>query len=196
MKKHLSALVFFILVLSPFLLSQESKCKLFIKGGISDYGGTSLFMISGGAGEWKIGPILGLGIEYDLNKNWFLQGTIEYSYSTFGENVYYTESLESGNNSVTDIMGNLKKRWNWFYLIAGVGYSFQNSTDSYVLGNYNGEKYRRIKSFGTSTNILTGIIGIGFEFCILQNTDIFLEGSWRIRKYVTPVVQLGINYNL
>ncbi len=178
------------------LIAQDSKFKLLVKGGISDYGDVNLSFGNGGAGEWKIGPIVGLGVEYDLQKNWFLQGTIEYSQNTFDGTVLYPEILEPGSNSVVDLLANIKKRWNWFYLAVGIGYSFQNSSDSYASSTENGAEFRRLVSEGTTSNILSGLLGVGFEFNIFENINVFLEGSWRLRKYVSPAVQIGINYNL
>jgi opacity protein-like surface antigen len=189
-------LIFFILIFSINLLAQDSKFKLFIKGGISDYGDVNISFGNGGAGEWEIGPIVGLGVEYDLQKNWFLQGTIEYSENTFDRTVYYAETLEPGSNSVVDLLANIKKRWNWFYLAVGIGYSFQSSSDSYVSGTEDETEFRKLVYEGTTSSILSGLLGVGFEFNILQDINVFLEGSWRLRKYVTPSVQLGINYNL
>lgn len=191
--------LYIIIIVSIFsinLIAQDSKFKLLIKGGISDYGDVNLSFGNGGAGEWKIGTIVGLGVEYDLKKNWFLQGTIEYSQNTFDGTVYNPKTLEPGSNSVLEILANIKKRWNWFYLALGIGYSFQNSSDSYATSVENGAEFRRLIYEGTTSNILSGLIGLGFEFNIVENINVFLEGSWRLRKYITPVAQLGINYNL
>ena len=189
-------LIIFISILSTNLLAQDSKLKLLVKGGISDYGDVNLSFGNGGAGDWKIGPIVGLGVEYDLQKNWFLQGTIEYSQNTFDGTAFYPETLEPGSNSVVDLLANIKKRWSWFYLAVGIGYSFQNSSESYASSSENGAEYRRLVSEGTTSNMLSGLLGVGFEFNIFENINVFLEGSWRLRKYVSPAAQIGINYNL
>jgi opacity protein-like surface antigen len=178
------------------MIAQDSRFKLFIKGGISDYGDVNLSFGNGGAGEWKIGPIVGLGVEYDLRKSWFLLGTIEYSQNTFDGTVFYPETLEPGSNSVVDLLANIKKRWNWFYLTVGIGYSLQNSSESYASSDENGAEHRRFVSKGMTSNIVSGLLGVGFEFNIFENISVFLEGSWRLRKYVSPAAQLGINYNL
>jgi hypothetical protein len=189
-------LIIFISIFSINLFAQDSKFKLLIKGGISDYGDVNLSFGNGGAGEWKIGPIVGLGIEYDLQKNWFLQGTIEYSQNTFDGIVYYTETFEQGSNSVVDVLANIKKRWNWFYLVVGIGYSFENSSDSYVSSTEDGTEFRKLVYEGTTSSTLSGFLGVGFEFNIMEDINLFLEGSWRLRKYVSPAAQIGINYNL
>jgi len=181
------------------LIAQDSKFKLFIKVGISDYADVQGIQVSGSsnAGEWKIGPILGLGTEYTLGKDWFIQGTFEYSYNVYGAPVADSETLERGSNSVIDLMGNIKKKWDWFYLLGGIGFSSQNSSDSYASGELsNGESYRRLTYEGTSLKVFTGLLGIGLEYYFFEQIGFFLEGSWRFRKYVTPVAELGINYKI
>ena len=178
--------------------AQDSNVKLLFKGGISEYGSVQGISISGGGGPgaWYVGPILGTGLEYDLSRNWFLQGTFEYSENKYGGLVAITETMERGKNSVVDIMGSIKKRWDWFYLIGGVGFSFQKSTDSFISYSYEGEYFRRRVYQGDSKVVLTGLMGIGFELYPMEELGFFLEGSWRIRVYVTPVAQLGIIYKL
>ncbi len=191
-------ILFFLFLISNLGMAQSSKFKILLKGGVSDYGGVQGLQVSssGGPGDWKVGPVFGLGTEYYLGKNWFAQGTVEYSTNIYGATVHYTESLERGHNSVLDFMVNLKKRWSWFYLISGVGYSVQNSTDSYSSGYFNGEKFRQKSFQGSSTNVLTGLIGIGVEFYLFEDVAIFLEGSWRLRKYVSAITELGFLYKL
>ena len=92
-------------------------------------------------------------------------------------------------------MLNIKKRWSWFYIISGIGFSSQHSTDSYVTGYYGAYNYGYVIE-GKSSNGMALLIGIGFEFSIFQNIDIFLENSWRIRNCTSPVVQSGISYEL
>lgn len=185
-------------LLSTLSLAQDSKYKVILKGGITSYSGVQGFVVSGGGGDgiWKIGPVGGVGTEYDLGKSWFAQGTLEYSYSIFGDEVHHSESLERGHNTVIEVMGNIKKKWNWFYLITGVGYSTQNSTDTYKSGFINGERFHYVYYKGTSTNILTGLLGIGLEFNIVDDLGIFMEGSWRLRKYVSSITEIGVLYRL
>lgn len=197
MKKIKLSLIIFLLLL-PHLSAQNSDFKILIKGGISEYGGVNGIIISGssGADAWYSGPIIGGGFEYSLSNNWFLQSTFEYSYNTYGALVAVSESMERGENTVVDIMGNIKKRWNWFYIIGGAGFSFQKSTDSFITGFYEEEFYRRNVYRGSSNVVLTGLMGVGIEFYPVENIAIFLEGSWRLRVYVTPVAQLGVGFKL
>lgn len=188
-----------IIILSTSLFAQNSGFNIFIKGGISDYAGVHGIQVSGasGAGQWKIGPILGLGTEYTLGKDWFIQGTFEYSYNVYGASVAVSETMERGSNSVIDLMGNIKKRWDWFYILGGIGVSSQNSSDSYVSGeSSNGVSYRYLTYEGTSSKVFTGLLGIGLEYYFFEQIGFFLEGSWRFRKYVTPVAELGVNYKI
>jgi len=132
-----------------------------------------------------------------LGKDWFVQGTLEYSNNVYGAPVAVSETMERGSNVVIDLMGNIKKRWDWFYLLGGIGFSSQNSSDSYVSGELsNGESYRYITYEGSSSQVITGLLGIGLEYYFFPRTGFFLEGSWRFRKYVTPVAQFGINYKI
>jgi hypothetical protein len=103
------------------LIAQDSKFKLFIKGGISDYGLVNLsIQKSGNASDdfWEIGPIIGAGLELSYGEDWFFQSTIEYSQNTYNGYVPYTyrgpvpgqETIEPGTNTVVDWMMNLKKK--------------------------------------------------------------------------------------
>lgn len=54
------------------LFAQDSKFKLFIKGGISDYGIVNLsIQNSGNASDdfWEIGPIIGTGLELSYGED-------------------------------------------------------------------------------------------------------------------------------
>jgi opacity protein-like surface antigen len=195
-----------ISILSTNLLAQDSKFKLLVKGGITDYGLVNLsIQKSGNASDdfWEIGPIIGAGLELSYGDNWYFQSTIEYSQNTYNGYVPYTyrgpvssqETIEPGTNTVVDWMLNIKKRWSWFYIISGIGFSSQHSTDSYVSGYYGVYNYD-YKIEGKSSNGMALFIGIGFEFPIFQNMDVFLENSWRIRNCTSPVIQSGISYEL
>ncbi len=187
-----------LLLLSHYVIAQNSNYKIYLKVGISDYGAVEGIAISGshGAGPWNTGPIIGFGLEYDLKRNWYLQGSFDYSSSIYGGLVATSEMMERGSISVSDILVNIKKRWNWFYLLGGIGFSYQSSSNSYNSGFVNGVYFRREVYKGTSKTILAGLMGIGIEIYFFDSIGIFLEGSWRLREYVTPVAQLGINYRL
>lgn len=186
------------LLISHYVIAQNSNYKIFLKGGISDYGAVEGLQVSGGhgAGPWYTGPIIGFGLEYDLERNWYLQGMFDYSYNIYGGLVATSETMERGSISVVDFLVNIKKRWNWFYIIGGIGLSSLESSDSYISGYVDKVFFQRNVYGGTSNTVLAGLVGIGIEFHLFDNVGIFLEGSWRLREYVTPVAQLGINYKL
>jgi len=184
-------------------LAQSPNNLILLKGGTAGYGNIQGIQISGGGGpgSWKIGPILGVGIEHELNKSWSLQATFEYSNNIYDGSKAWIDSLIIGKNTVVDLMGNIKKKWNWFYLIAGVGFSIQKSSETYSVAYdtsiYSGGRYYKyIVNEGTSSNGLTGLLGIGFQFRIVKNIEFFFEGSIRGRRYGSTAAQLGIIHEM
>lgn len=191
--------VILCIMLSANISAQSPALKLILKAGVSEYGSVQGLQVSGGSGPgvWYIGPIVGAGVEAHLNNNWHTQFTVEFSYNKYGEEVHHTESLERGKNRVIDLMANLKKRWGWFYIISGAGYSFQKNTATYSSGYLSsGAYFHYLKYEASSSNVFTGLFGFGVEFELTRSAGIFLEGTWRLRKYVTPVLQLGISQKL
>ncbi|NCQ18602.1 MAG: hypothetical protein COZ80_13115 [Ignavibacteria bacterium CG_4_8_14_3_um_filter_37_9] len=184
-------------------LAQSSNNRILLKGGTAGYGNIQGIQISGGGGpgDWKIGPILGVGIERELNKSWSLQATFEYSNNIYDGSKAWKDSLIIGKNTVVDLMGNIKKKWNWFYLIAGVGFSIQKSSETYSVAYDNsiysgGRYYKYIMNEGTSAKGLTGLLGIGIQFRIVKNIEIFFEGSIRGRRYGSTAAQIGIIHEI
>jgi len=190
-----------IISLSADGLAQSSNNLILLKGGTAGYGNIQGLQVdgNGGPGRWKIGPIIGIGIEHDLNFGWSVQGTVEYSSNIYDGSKTWEDSLIIGKNTVVDLMGNIKKKWNWFYLIAGVGFSIQKSSDTYSVAYSNspyagGGYYRYIVNEGTSSKGLTGLLGIGIEFNISKKIGLFLETSIRGRRYGSGVTQVGVNF--
>lgn len=64
------------------------------------------------------------------------------------------------------------------------------------MSGYYGDYNYGYKIEGKSSNGMALLIGIGFEFSIFPNIDIYLEHSWRIRNCTSPVIQSGISYEL
>ncbi|MCK9426653.1 MAG: hypothetical protein M0Q21_11490 [Ignavibacteriaceae bacterium] len=192
-----------IISLSADGLAQSSNNLILLKGGTAGYGNIQGLQVdgNGGPGRWKIGPILGVGIERELNKSWSLQATFEYSNNIYDGSKTWEDSLTIGKNTVVDLMGNIKKKWNWFYLLAGVGFSIQKSSDTYAVAFGNsiyegGRYYKLIFNEGTSSNGLTGLLGIGIQFHLVKNIEFFFEGSIRGRRYGSAAAQLGIIHEI
>lgn len=186
----------FIIILSISTSAQNSKYSIILKGGTAGYGNIQGLQIdgNGGPGRWKIGPMLGVGIERELNKSWSLQATFEYSNNIYDGSKTWEDSLIIGKNTVVDLMGNIKKKWSWFYLIAGVGFSIQKSSDTYYHSTYTaGGYYKHIVNEGTSAQVLTGLLGMGVQFKITKSIEFFIEGSIRGRRYGSTAAQLGIS---
>ncbi len=137
-----------------------------------------------------------MGIEFNIKHGFYFQATLEYSRHLYDGLAAAGELMERGTSKVVDFMGSMKKRWDWFYLTGGLGFSFQTSENSYISGKYDGQSFRHIIYIGSSSNVITGSLGFGFNINTGKRIEIFLEGTLRIRKYVTPVCEIGIIYNL
>ena len=195
--------IILLAILSVDGFAHSSNYKILLKGGRTKYGDIKGFEVSGsgGSGSWKFGPIIGTGIERDINKSWSLQATLEYSFNIYDDSKTWAQATSIGKNTVVDIMGNIKKKWNWFYLFAGVGFSIQKSSETYSVVYDNsiysgGHYYKYIVNEGTSSKGLTGLLGIGFQFRIVKNIEIFFEGSIRGRRYGSTAAQLGIIHEI
>ncbi len=205
LKKNNTNILFIILVtiLSLDGFGQSPNAGILLKCGNTKYANIHGFQFAGGngPGTWKFGPIIGTGIEYNINKSWSAQATLEYSYNIYDDSKTWTHSLIIGKNTVVDIMGNIKKKWSWFYFIAGVGYSIQKNSETYSIVYDNsiysgGRYYKYIFDEGTSANVLTGLLGVGSQFKITNSIDFFIEGSIRGRRYGSTAAQLGIIYEI
>lgn len=167
------------------------------KGGLSSYGSVQGFAVGGGGGDqsWKLGPIIGLGVRIRTSDAFAIDGLIEYSTHRYA--VKYDWEIPPINDPRNRILeftttGRLSFRIVDIVHVAflgGVSISSHHKDDKVYPNTPYITPGRRAVDVG-------GILGIASDVRVSKSIEISLEGSWRMRFYVTPVVQLGIAYGL
>lgn len=186
----------FVTILCQQLASAQ---EVFIvgKGGISSYGAVQGFAVGGGGGDqsWKLGPIIGLGARIRTSDAFAIEGLFEYSTHRYAVKYEWEiPPINDPRNRILEFttMGRLSFRLVdivHFVFLGGVSISYHHKDDIVPPNSQYITPGRRAVDVG-------GILGIGSEVRISKSIEISLEGSWRMRFYVTPVVQLGIAYGL
>jgi hypothetical protein len=167
------------------------------KCGVSSYGTVYIGSVGGGGGDhnWKTGPIFGIGARIRTSDTFAAEGVVEYSFHRY-------DSQWSGQISNDPLNGILEltaiPRWSigiydvvYLDILGGLGISYQHldgKVVTYGTSQYTGPH--------TDLVVLSGLLGIGLEVRVSKSIELSLEGSWRLRTYVTPVAQLVIAYAL
>ena len=168
------------------------------KGGLSSYGSAYFGNLAGSGGDqnWKSGPIVALGARMRTSEAFAFEGLVEYSTHRYAPREWENPPSNNPKNSILEVTTTGRLSIGIFggtYLdiIGGVGLSSQHKDErTTVQGN---SVYttpgRQAVDFGA-------ILGTGLEVRVSRSIELSLEGSWRMRFYVTPVVQLGVAYAL
>lgn len=180
----------------PLVFSQE----MFVvgKGGLSWYGSAYIGNLGGSGGDqnWKSGPIMALGARIRMSDAIAFEGLVEYSTHRYAPREWESPPINSPKNSILEVTTTGRVSFGIFdgsYLdiIGGVGISSQHKDERVTL--YMNSRYttpgRQAVDFGA-------VLGTGLEVRLSRTIELSLEGSWRMRFYVTPVVQLGFAYAL
>lgn len=180
------------------LYAQENKLSPFFDVGrasdndaIGNFGGGG-----GGIQAWNPGPIFRIGTDYKLNKSFYAQGFISYSFYKY-DGIYgsYGEKTSIGYNNILDIMSVIKWKIGIFYLNLGAGISHQFNDDIRYLEE---NQYHKTTAFIHSKNktVLAGQFGLGFDIHIYDRFSILAEGDLFFREYLGSAWLLGIKYSL
>jgi hypothetical protein len=193
--KALVLVSWMMLLYSPLLWTQT----LFVvgKGGISSYGSVYIGNFGGGGGDqnWKPGPIVGLGMRVRTGDGFAVDGLVEYSIHSYATEL--SEPIANDpKNSIFEFTATGRLSFGiveamYIDIIGGVGISSQHEDE--VVTIYQNSQYT---SPGKESVDFGAVLGVGVEARISKKIELLLEGSLRMRTYVTPVVQLGIAYAL
>lgn len=173
------------LPLHTHLLAQ--KVSFIAQAGVSSYGSGSIGGLGTGGGDnsWKTGPIMGIGTRVALTQAFSVGATIEYSTHRYDPGEFGTNY--DATNTVLYLNGIGQLRFGLF-----------DPFDGSILGGIN-LTYQDRDPTGTPglTELdVGGLLGVGLTAGLSSHVEVFLEGSLRIRTYVTPVAQIGIAYAL
>jgi hypothetical protein len=194
---YLLVSILIILFYCSNIFAQEKPLSLVLKGGNADY---NISIGSFGGGEpdytyWKTGPQFSAGIEFPLNSKFSFQGLANFSIHNFDERFSWGEKVNNAQNRLYDIMGNIKYNIGIFYLIGGMGFSYQNGDAvKYLVATefHNAEILHNAKN----KFVLAGLLGLGFDIKIYQQFSIIAEADINMRQYMGTAAVLGIKYSL
>lgn len=169
------------------------------KGGISSYGSV-FFNIAGPASgdqNWKSGPILGLGVRLRTSKSFALEGLVEYSTHPY-KDTYDWDSppLNDPRNMVLDFSAVGRVSFHiidvvYIGILGGPAVSWHQKDE--VIKIF--PSYRSV-SPGRNAVDLGAVLGVALDARLSRRIEFSLEGTLRMRFYVTPVTQIGVAYAL
>ncbi len=189
--------IFLVLVIVSLSLTRDltaQKLSLIAQVGRSGYdqpGG----MAEGGDASWKDGIIAGIGVRLKASKCLEADGTIEYSTHKYGIWPWGETPSSGSRNTIWDlnIVGRLPLRLTKLVsvsLSAGVGFWYQKEDRVTFILN---PQYARPEE---SNKGIGGVLGGGVKLDLSDGIQVYSDVTWRIRKYVTTVIQIGVAYGL
>jgi hypothetical protein len=178
----------FLSFLCPYPLSAQDVFVV-AKAGRSSYGSLYVGPVGGGGGDthWKSGPIISLGARLRTSEAFAADAMVEYSTHAYAAPTWEDPPIGDPRNRLVDVtaLGRSSFRFvgpSHFVFMYGLGVSFQR---------------KDVPNSPVSSNDFTGcvILGLGVEVRAFGNLEFAIEGSLRIRRYVTPVAALGVAYS-
>jgi hypothetical protein len=179
-------------------IASAPKLYLLLQGGRSSYGTVYIGNFGGGGGDqhWKPGPIVGVGVRWKTSGTFALDGVVEYSSHAY-KPYEWDEVPVKGDprNTIFEINAVARPSLRlgetiWASLAFGPGYWFQSIDEVTWEGH---ETWKRPGESASGVGFLLGL-SVGVE--LARPLDLYLDGNLRCRKYVTPVVQLGLAYRI
>jgi opacity protein-like surface antigen len=190
------ALITFSFIHGRIALAQS--IAVVAKAGISSYGAVNIGSFGGDGGDthWKKGPIVSLGARLRTSDRFAVDAAVEYSWHRYDPGMWDIPVVNDPKNRILDLVAAARLSFPIFNLfdiniIGGPELSYQNK-DGLV------QVYGSYRNVGTGRKAidLGAALGIGVEVELSKMVEVWLEGSWRMRFYVTPVAQLGVAYTL
>ncbi len=187
MNRPIGVLVF-LTVLPSQSHAQVPNLSILLKGGLSLY--NEVGFAPSGDTRWKTGFIFGAGAQLAITEDWSLQALFEYS--THAYKPYSFEILANEpRNTITEFIGNVKRRFGVFFLQAGVGISHQQRDDVIEIGFGGWQEHKGQRDTRVIANF-----GLGFEMQVFGNFNLLAEFNFRDRQYVSELIQAGLAYQL
>ena len=196
MKQSVKALYGCLIILSVHSSSAQGL-RLCGHFGFSSYGAVALGGLGTGGGsdqEWKRGWIVGIGVQVPQSEHFSLNGLLEFSSHEFQSTSGSPIPVNDPRNSILELSWIGKFRISIvdpvaLSLFPGISVYYQHK-DERVYSNP-GIHSQEESRFGVA-----GVIGAGLSLRCSEKVDVYVDGSWRMRAYVTPVVVLGIAYDI
>jgi hypothetical protein len=198
MGKHFLLLSITVIFFNCFdARAQQNDISLLLKVGNSDYN-DSIGSFGGGGPDytyWHPGPKLSAGIEILLNRRFSFQGLASFSIYNFDEKYSWGNEVNDATNRLYDLMANIKLNIGIFYLLGGIGFSYQNGDEvdflEYSQYHQPGKLYNAKDKF-----VVAGLFGLGFDIKIYKQYSLIAEADINMREYMGSAAMLGIKYSL
>ncbi|MCB2205101.1 hypothetical protein KQI65_10155 [bacterium] len=185
-----------LLGMLPVSSLQAQSYAVVVKGGYSDYGEACIGGIGGGGCEWnwERGPILGIGIRRRTSESFAVEAVLDYSWHRYRGGEWEMNLVNEPWNRILEL--NAIARYSialyrpvYFNLLGGMGLSYQDKDD--LVREYDGQVYT---TAGVESFHVSGVLGFALEGRVADRIELSLEGTWHMRYYISPTVQLGIAY--
>jgi len=190
-------LICFCFVLSTFSYAQDLGAV--IKVGNSHYGAVYIGSVGGSGGDynWKVGQIVSVGTYFRLTQGPTLETLIEYSTHNYSPQSWESNPTNDPRNTVLELTADSRFSILSFSiahldLLGGLSLSREHE-DMIQWKDSPTSSYERPSRTRTDLSVLAGT---GIEFQITSTITIILDGTWRMRYYLTPVAQLGVAYSI
>ena len=193
MKKLFLSLFVIFTIYSLNTAAQEKDLSILVKFGQSNY--RVVFWYENASRPiWKNGFQFSAGIEKQLNSRLSLQGLFVYSVHGFDEKFAWGEKVNDAKNRIYDLIGNLKLNIGIFYVLGGVGISYQNSATVRYL-EWKPYHNTTILSAAKEKFVIAGLLGLGLDIKILEQINIITEADINMREYGGTSLLIGFKYS-
>lgn len=177
---------------------QAQRYAVVAKGGYIDYAGACIGSLGGGGCDrnWERGPIIGLGMRLRTSESFAIEGILDYSWHGYARKEWETSLVNDPWNRIVEL--NTIARLSiglyqqvYLDLLGGIGLSYQDKDD--LVHAYPERVYT---TAGVQSFHVSGVLGLALEGRVADRIEVSLEGTWQMRTYISPAVQLGIAYVL
>lgn len=199
-------LFFFMPCFMPGLYAQFHNISALVKAGnatfnddIGGFGGEGLSSYR----DWINGRMLSAGIELPVIQNLDLQILFTYSDFDFDESRTQGIKVNKAKNRVYDLMGELRYKIGFFYLIGGAGISyqkgdavsFQSGWETFFQSGWETMQISEVHYKAKDRFGLGSLLGIGVNFRIYKPLSLIAEADLNFREYMGTSLLLGARYS-
>jgi Outer membrane protein beta-barrel domain len=198
MKKSFLTLLLIFIIYSINTAAQDNDLSIIVKFGQSDFHNSGLSR-DNTHNLWENGLQFSAGIEKRLSSSFSVQGLFSFSIESFAQN-YTLYQVNDAKNRVYDLMGNMKLNIGKFYLLGGVGVSYQKSDEVRYLDSGMGIILDAASStalFAAKEKfIFAGLLGAGLDINIYKQINLITEADINLREYTGTSLLIGVKYSL
>ncbi len=196
MKRTFILQLLLLTLLATGILSAQ-QVYLLLQGGLSSYGAVYVGNLGGGGGDqdWKPGPIVGVGVRLKTSNSFSVDGIVEYSTHPYGGGTPSYPVKGDPRNRIVEANAVGRATFTILEPLSGsfsfgAGYWYQEKDPI----EYNSPIWATAP--GHTDSGIGALVGLGLGVQLAERFDLYLDGNLRARKYLTPVLQLGLAYRV